>query len=124
MLVYSNLVEHMLAQFPSLYSAYETDYEEEERSLVHIILGQLFKPYIVEIYCKTQNCEEEKRRIADFLEAMATSPDEKVRGVLTDTVLEELMDDPPQFALISRYFQKKTGEIARDVQRGYQMFWG
>ncbi len=124
MLFYSNLVESMLAQFPHLYSTYEKDYDEEERSLVHIIFGQLFNPYIIEKNCKEQNCEEERKRIADFLEAMATSSDEKVRAVLADTVLEELMDDPSQFAQISRYFQEETQAIAHDVQRAYHMFWG
>ncbi len=124
MLLYSNLVEKMLAQFPSLCSDFENNYDEEEQALVHIIFGQLFNPYVIEKFCTGQQCEEEKRHIADFLEEMATSSDEKVRAVLTDTVLEELLDDSSSFSQISAYFKEKTRALSDDVQIAYKMFWG
>lgn len=114
----------MLARFPSLYHDFLNNYDEIERTLVHVIVGQLFTSHIIKTFCSKQNYGEERQHIVDFMEDMATSQDEEVRAVLAVSVLEQLLVTPECFEQVSPFFKAETRVLANDVQKMFKMFWG
>ena len=100
-LSYENLIQQMLICFPSLEKNMDS-LEPYERQLRHIIFGLVFNPYMQKIFTDSSVSEEEKVKISNFLEQMATSEDKEVRAVLTDTIIEGSLNDPGSFVKIEQ----------------------
>lgn len=100
---YDTIVDRLCSEFPEL--------SDEIDELIkwaghgkHLVFGQVFKPYIRKCFLCAGTDEDKKQKIALFMEHMAESSDDEVRALLTDTVLEELLDYPKEFELIEPYF--------------------
>lgn len=114
MLTSNNLIPKMLASFPNLKTLYQTGFDSDEKKLLHIVFGQLFKPYIKSVFSNGDIFD--KKRIAEFLELMAISPDNSVVAVLTDTVIEELLDDLVAFKNIEPHLYERTATLTTGIK--------
>ena len=117
MLTAENLSGKLLEAFPCLEAAYKDRFDAIEKTLPHIVFGQLFKPYIISVFQNPFSTEGEKQHIADFLEDMAVSSDACVTAVLTDTIIEELLDDMGTYEKIEAYFGPVTRAKAELIKR-------
>ena len=110
---YNRLVDTLECAFPDLHDKIKETIDWSGEVLNHVIFGQVFNPHIKNIFINytNNNMEVEKMKLATFLEDMATSDDSNVRAVLTDTILEELLDNPKEFAVIEPYLLAKTTSL-------------
>lgn len=117
MLTAENLIDKMLESFPCLKADYESNFDVVEKSLLHVIFGQLFKPYIISVYNESDSYDQKKQDISVFLELMATSLDSAVTSVLTDTLIEELLDDPNTFNRIAIHLGSNATSYANGIKK-------
>ena len=116
-LCYDNLVQQMLVDFPSLKKDVDSVIKSCGQQLNHVIFGQVLNPHVRRIFSDSSSSEKDKVKIADFLEQMAVSDDKEVRAVLTDTVIEELLDFPNDFKLIEPYLKPTTASFLPAIKR-------
>ena len=105
-------IENLLGQFVCSFPSLEDNINEVISWLGgtyhHIVFGQVFNPYIKKILIDDISNVNEKTNVAQFLECMANSDDCSVRAVLTDSILEELLDNPDEFSQIEPHLLEKT----------------
>jgi len=107
---FNNLVAELSQVFPHLQNKIDEVIEWSGGALQHVIFSNAINPYIrsIFVYNTADSNEIEKLKVVEFLENMANSEDVEVRAVLTDTVLEELLDYPEEFSKIEPYLLRKT----------------
>jgi len=86
----------------------------------HIIFSQVFNPYIKQILIEEVYNRAEKEKVVQFLENMAISNDCCVREVLTDSILEELLDCPDEFDKIEAHLLEKTKSYLPPIKKFFE----
>ena len=111
-----NIVGELLKSFPCLTDKYE-EFDEVEKTLLHIVFGQMFNPFVRQAFSEAM-CPE-KHELIHFMERMAISPCDAVKEILSDTVLEELLDDKTFFENLEHLFLPNTKQYADRVKSAF-----
>ena len=120
-LTYGNVIEEFLESFPE----YREKAEEErswwhgdvgEEPLVYIFFGNVLNESLVEELRATEHPRLLKR-IFDFFERMALSPDKKVPELLTMEILEYLGDDKARLKRARKMMGRKTLKLSHEIEK-------
>jgi hypothetical protein len=116
---YEMLNDMLIQNVPELKQAYlkELEWWDGEQPGAHNIFGDVLNPYLIE---RLDQMDDEKvlKRVFNFLESMALSEDEKVKEVLTCTVLERLGDDTKILERAEAFMGENTKKLSQDVEKG------
>ena len=111
-----NLMTDFIRTFPFLKDEIDKVVDWAGGEYYHIIFGQVFNPYIKEVLLNDFSDISKKTKVVQFLESMAISDDCDVKAILTDSILEELLDYPDEFDRIEPYFLEKTAALLPPIK--------
>jgi hypothetical protein len=119
-MIYKNLISNLIKAIPEIKGMYEDEMEwwGQDNPLPHIIFGDVFNPFIKKQMIEMKNSEL-LNRIFLFLEQMANSDDEDVKGVLIATVLEWIGDDKDILEKARKLMGKKTLILSHITEKGW-----
>lgn len=121
-LTMTNIVDNLIKIFPALRRSYERDFDDVEKQLLHVIIGQLFKPYVIRVFTNHTDLATEKRNISEFMESMAMSSEKGVICLLTDTLIEELLDYPNVLNAMRPFLGRATLTYLNNIQSSFNHF--
>lgn len=111
------LAKELIEKIPELKPFYNRELKEwDEFPGNHNIFGNVLNPFLIKLL-EEENHELLKKRIFNFLEAMAQSEDVKIQEVLTVTVLERLGDSKDILIKAKRYMGEKTILFCEEIER-------
>jgi hypothetical protein len=115
-----SLIPDFMQAFPELSNESLKVIEEEGYDVEgHIFFGNILSRFLDENLPKIKN-ESLLKRLFGYLECMACSEDEYVKGVLNATILERLGDDPERLKVAWSLMGEKT-RVSSDQA---EMMWG
>lgn len=122
----ANAVERFIARFPFLKADVVRLAEEEgvsDEALdelgLHLLFGDVFNPYLLRLL-ESESTSSAMTEAFDFLEALASSKDERLTEVAAVTVCERLGDNDQ----VLRMAVKWMGPATRALSMGQEAGWG
>jgi hypothetical protein len=118
---YDNIIKEFIASFPEIERLSNQEIlkwkdEESPEPPAHVFFGNVLNLFLVE-ELKIMKNNSLLERIFHFLELMATSGNEDVRGILTATVLEYLGDDKEILTKARSLMGKETLKLSHEVEK-------
>jgi hypothetical protein len=119
-LSYDDLSSKLIEEFPELRARYEDELKwwDSEKPGQHIVYGDIFTPFLVELLESGKDHERLERAFA-LIEALISSEDVRVQEVAVVTVLEYLQGKPNLLKLAEPYLGTLASRAVRDLAR----FW-
>jgi len=119
-LSYDELSKTLVEAFPEIQERYEKelDWWGSEKPGQHIVYGDIFTPYLVELL-EADRDTERLQRAFELLEELIANNDVRVQEVAVVTVLEYLQGKP---SLLSRA-EPYMGPLASAAVRDLDEFW-
>lgn len=113
-----NIIEKLLENFHELKNEYKKELEWWNGQIpgLHIVFGNIFNPYIIELLKSNEN-DKKLKIIFNFLEELASSNDPEIKNVLTVTILEQLGDDPKILQTAQTYMKSKTRILSDGIEK-------
>lgn len=111
--VYELVSEKLVLFIPELQDAYERELEwwGSEVPGPHVLYAQIVSPYISELL--VTGTDEALKRVFDFVEHLATSADDRVKGLVADIICEPLLPGSPGLVRARRYMGAATRRILK-----------
>ncbi|MBI3662047.1 MAG: hypothetical protein HY234_03230 [Acidobacteria bacterium] len=110
----------MLKALPELVGRYAAEAEwqakVEGRPGQYDVIGYVLKPFLNELLDSGKDVSL-IRRVCDFFEAMAHSPNIQVVNLLQVEILENLVGEPGRLHTAWKYMGEETRKIARETAR-------
>lgn len=119
-ITYEN-VSHMLVEYlPEFAERYQSELKwwGNRKPGPHVVYGDILNPYIDQLL--RSGDEPRLRRLFDFIEVLAGSPDLRIQELVAVTVCEFLGDDPERLKASKRFMGPHTVKRSSEVER----FWG
>lgn len=113
---YSNSVDTLLKRFPELEKQIKEEIEFNGEVLPHIIFGNVFNPYVIELL-KENNAKEKLKKIFQFMEELACGKDEKVKELLTLTILARIGDEKDVLKKAYEYMSLSTRKFSDEIEK-------
>lgn len=119
-LSFESLSSKLIEDFPELRDRYDKELEwwRPEKPGQHIVYGDIFTPYLVELLESGSDIRR-IRRAFDLIESLIADDDIRVQEVAVVTVLEYLQGRPELLSLAEPYM----GPLARQAVRDLSEFW-
>ncbi len=118
---YEDLNHAVISRFPELEPAYrdlKAMYQVGEEPGPHVVYGDVLNPHLIRLF-KTQAVASQVQPLFDFLEELASSPDQHIQEVVSATVCERLNGDRAVRAVARRYMGPRTLQMAEEVERAW-----
>lgn len=114
---YNEIVNLVLREFPALAPGYERMVNRHkainEAPDAHIVYGNLFCDYLIEVGKQGGPGVPELRRMANWIETLATSNDAEVRYLAEVSILERLADEHADF--IIPFLGPDSAKLVRNI---------
>jgi hypothetical protein len=123
-LTYKNLIDKFVDNFPEFKKKAEDEKrwwwnDDNEEPMLHIFFGDILNPFLTDKALIKMDDLRLLKRIFGFMEIMAKSEDEDVKGVLTATILERLGDDKKILKNARSLMGGETLKLSHAVEKGW-----
>ena len=109
------LILKLTYDFPFLKNEIESYINEYGAIYLHLIFGDIFNPYLLEILENPTKNDIFLVKAAGVLEDMSKMSD-YIQEVVVTTVLERLLDEPNKFSVFENYLGDATKRLALDMK--------
>jgi hypothetical protein len=116
-ITFENARDSLATFLPELRAAYEKELEwwGAETPGVHVIYGDLLNPHLDQALAADDTSTI--RRVFDFIELLAHSPDRRLQDVVAVTICEHLRENPTTLGKARGYMGRATRKILKAVER-------
>ena len=110
----TKILEMLIGYCPALEKDVEAYCKDFSEIYLHLIFGDIFNPYMLELLEDAQKNGDQLTRIAHLLESMSEMS-ESVQEVVVTTVLERLMDKPEILMCFKKFAGQKTTHFIEEL---------
>jgi hypothetical protein len=118
---YQSIIEEFINKFPEIEEESQKELSKkwhEEQQLPDVFFGNVLNLILVK-ELKTMKNYKLLDRLFNFLELMAISGDESIKGILTATILEYLGDDKQILKKARSLMGKETLRLSHEVEKSW-----
>lgn len=108
------IVNKLMGYFPNLREEIEGNLRDYDEVYLHLIFGDIFNPYLLELLDDPQKNQMELIRASELMEYMSKS-DVSIQEVVVTTILERLSDSPEKLALFNKIAGEQTRQFIEDL---------
>ena len=108
------IVNKLLGYFPNLKDEIEVSLKDFDEVYLHLIFGDIFNPYLLELLDDPQKNQSELIRASELMEYMSKS-DISTQEVVVTTVLERLSDSPEKLSVFNKIAGEQTRKFIEDL---------